>query len=55
MATPSRHGFGGQVPRTVNGTLKSFRTLQNCIDFFNEIELGNIPITQNTGTTYVQI
>jgi len=54
MATPSRHGFEGQVPRTVNGTLKSFRTLQNCIDFFNEIELGNIPITQNTGTTYLQ-
>ena len=54
MATSSRHGFAGQVPRTINGTLKSFRTLQNCLDFFNEIELGNIPITQNTGTTYLQ-
>ena len=54
MAKASRHGFAGQVPQTINGTLKSFRTLQDCIDFFNEIELGSIPITQNTGTTYLQ-
>jgi hypothetical protein len=54
MATPSRHGFAGQVPQAINGTLKSFRTLQDCFDFFNEIELGSIPIVQNTGTTYLQ-
>jgi hypothetical protein len=54
MVKPSRHGFAGRVPKTINGTLKSFRTLQDCFDFFNEIELGNIPIVQNTGTTYLQ-
>ena len=54
MATPSRHGFAGQVPKTINGTLKSFRTLQDFFDFFNGIELGSIPVTQNTGTTYLQ-
>lgn len=54
MATPSRHGFEGQVPKTINGTLKSFRTLQDFFDFFNGIELGSIPVTQNTGTTYLQ-
>lgn len=54
MATPSRHGFEGQVPKTINGTLKSFRTLQDFFDFFNGIELGSIPVTQNTGNTYLQ-
>lgn len=55
MATPSRHGFEEQVPQTINGTLKSFRTLQDFFDFFNDIELGSIPIVQNTGTTYLQL
>jgi hypothetical protein len=47
--------FQGQSPQTLQGTLKSFKTLQAFFDFFKENEITNTPIFGNTSRTYLNI